>query len=162
MPTTFNPSNWYWFVAGDTTKVFSSAIGNYVLVSDPTYQAWVTQGNRTSTIASEQELYDLLVSAGVDPGILLNTVTVSTVPMWAFHAALAAFSGGDKEAVYDTWITTNKATRINLYFQWKQANSIQRTSNLVGSVVNQTGLTPTQMNAIFADAVTRAKNSGVN
>ena len=160
----YNPANWYWIVGGSTTQVFSSVVGNYVPVTDATYVAWLASGGKPTPIDTEQNLYQVLVNAGVDPGVLTNSVNVSvpSTVMWAFHAALAAYAGGDKETVYDSWITTNKATRLNLFFQWKNGKTVLRNSNLVGSVVTQTGLTPQQMNGIFSDAVTRWKNAGVD
>jgi len=56
----YDPKNWYWIVAGDKTKVYSSAIGDYVLVSDATYVAWLTSGGTPSRIVSETELGEVL------------------------------------------------------------------------------------------------------
>jgi hypothetical protein len=36
-----NLRNHYWIVGGSTTQVYSSAVGDYVPVSDPTYVAWL-------------------------------------------------------------------------------------------------------------------------
>jgi hypothetical protein len=58
-------SNWYWFVAGSTTQVYSSAAVSYVPVTDGTYQAWVSAGGVTSRISTEQELFDILLANGV-------------------------------------------------------------------------------------------------
>lgn len=63
----YNPSNHYWFVAGDETQVFSSAAGDYVPVSNKTYQAWVNDGGLTTKIANEQELGEVLADARVRP-----------------------------------------------------------------------------------------------
>lgn len=167
MPTirpTYIPSKWYWIVGGSTTQVFYSASGNYVPVTDAAYVAWLAAGNIPKQIDTEQSLYQVLVNSGVDPGVLAasTNVTVPSTAMWAFRAALAAYSGGDKEAVYDSWITTNKTTRLNMFFQWKCGRTVLRASPLVASVVTQTGLTPQQMNGIFANAVARWKNAGVD
>lgn len=58
----YNPSNWYWIVAGSTTQVFSSASGTLVATSDATYQAWLAAGNLPSRIASWAELHDVLAA----------------------------------------------------------------------------------------------------
>lgn len=59
----FNPTDWYWAVAGSTTQVYSSASGGYVLVTDPTYIAWkATPGNATTTIVSEAALGAILAT----------------------------------------------------------------------------------------------------
>lgn len=47
----YNPHDWYWIVAGDDSKAWSSVSGNYVA-------DW--PADRTTRIASEQELSDVL------------------------------------------------------------------------------------------------------
>lgn len=72
MPALYDPRNWYWIVAGDETKTYSSAAGDYVPAADTTYQAWIAAGNAPTRIASEDELGEVLdpyalrpVAAGV-------------------------------------------------------------------------------------------------
>lgn len=60
MTLPFDPRNWYWIVAGDETKVYSSAVGDYVPAADATYQAWLAAGNAPTRIASEDELGEVL------------------------------------------------------------------------------------------------------
>lgn len=57
---TFNPYNWYWIVGGSATQVYSSASGNYVPVSDATYQSWAAKGNSPTSIDSEASLGSVL------------------------------------------------------------------------------------------------------
>jgi hypothetical protein len=64
---TYNPAKWYWIVAGDETKVFSSAVGNFVLANDATFLAWKGDGTLPSRIASEAELGEVLADARVRP-----------------------------------------------------------------------------------------------
>lgn len=52
----FNVNDWYWFVAGNKSKVYSSRIGDYVLSSDPTYVAWTKTGSITAPVDSEASL----------------------------------------------------------------------------------------------------------
>lgn len=66
-PPPYNPANWYWVVNGSTTQVFSSAIGNYVPVSDPTFLAWVASGGAATVIDSEASLGETLASHQVRP-----------------------------------------------------------------------------------------------
>lgn len=75
----FNIRNWYWKVNGSTTQVYSSAAGDYVPVSNPTYVAWLAAdpGNVPTSIASEAELGEVFalprlrpVAAGVLDGYL--------------------------------------------------------------------------------------------
>jgi hypothetical protein len=64
----FNPKNWYWRVAGDDTKVYSSAAGDYVPVADAAYQAWLLDPeHRTTNIASEAELGEVLSRYSLRP-----------------------------------------------------------------------------------------------
>ncbi len=60
----YNPANWYWVVAGSTTQVYSSASDSFVLVTDPTYQAWLTKGGKPTKVDSLQTLSDVLSAAG--------------------------------------------------------------------------------------------------
>jgi hypothetical protein len=61
----FNPSAWYWIVAGSITQVYSSAAVAYVPVSDANYQAWVARGYAPTRIATEQDLWDVLIARGI-------------------------------------------------------------------------------------------------
>jgi hypothetical protein len=63
----FDARNWYWFVAGDRTKVFSSASGDFVLVDNPAYAAWVNAGGVVTKIASAAELGDVLAAYSLRP-----------------------------------------------------------------------------------------------
>jgi hypothetical protein len=63
----YDPRNWYWFVGGDLTKVFSSASGDFVLVNNPTYTAWVNAGGVPTKIASAAELGEVLASYSLRP-----------------------------------------------------------------------------------------------
>ena len=42
----FNPSDWYYFVAGDQSRVFATARGIYVPLTDAAYLAWMAQFKR--------------------------------------------------------------------------------------------------------------------
>jgi hypothetical protein len=67
----YNPANWYWTVQDRSpgTQVYSSAVVGYVALTDATYVSWLAAGGRTTTIAFEQDLFDLLSAAGVSlPG----------------------------------------------------------------------------------------------
>lgn len=63
----YSPDNWYWIVAGDETRVYSSKIGDYVLVSDATYQASISAGGVPTRIASEDELAEVLAPYQIRP-----------------------------------------------------------------------------------------------
>lgn len=63
----YDPTNWYWTVAGDETKAFSSKAGDYVASSDVTFRTWVANGNTPTRIASVDELAEVLANAAVRP-----------------------------------------------------------------------------------------------
>lgn len=56
----FNPRDWYWIVAGDETRAFSSAARAYVNANNATFTAWKADGTLPTRIASEAELWDHL------------------------------------------------------------------------------------------------------
>jgi hypothetical protein len=62
----YNPTNWYWAVAGSTTQVFSSASGTYVPVSDPTYVNWLAVYNMPTAIGTEADLIAVLAVQAPD------------------------------------------------------------------------------------------------
>ena len=93
----YNPANWYWAVGGSTTQVFSSAIGDYVGVTDPTFLAWVESGGFVTRIDSEVSLGETLapyqirpVSANVLDGYKeshANKLTVEVIAKVLFRMA---------------------------------------------------------------------------
>jgi hypothetical protein len=60
MSTPYDPRRWYWFVGGDNSKVYSSAVGDYVPLSDPKYVAWLLADNVPTAIMNEDDLGDVL------------------------------------------------------------------------------------------------------
>jgi hypothetical protein len=63
----YDPFNWYWRVAGSTTHVYSSAVGDYVPVTDPTFVAWAADGTLPTNIVSEAELGEVLAPYNIRP-----------------------------------------------------------------------------------------------
>lgn len=71
----YNPTNWYWYVGGDTNKVYSSQAKNYVFTSDLDYQDWLlTTGAMPTRIANDFELGKVLEQYGLlpEPGVLVG------------------------------------------------------------------------------------------
>lgn len=66
-PLLFTPNNWYWIVAGSITQVYSSAVGDYVPVTNATYQAWLAAGNTPTKIDTEANLGDALAQRLMRP-----------------------------------------------------------------------------------------------
>ena len=62
---TYTPYDWYWIVAGDESRVWSSKASAYVSVSDATFQAWLDRGGIPTRIASEEELSGVLRPYGL-------------------------------------------------------------------------------------------------
>lgn len=56
----YDPKNWYWFVAGNTAQAFSSAVGTYVPVADPAFVDWSADGTSPTVIDSEASLGQVL------------------------------------------------------------------------------------------------------
>lgn len=69
----YNPKNHYWIVGGSTTQVFSSALGAYVLITDPNYTAFLAQGRNPTGIPSEAELWEVL--SLTTPGAINKRIT---------------------------------------------------------------------------------------
>lgn len=63
----YEPKDWYWFVGGDKTKVFSSLGGNYVLVNNAAYLNWVTSGGVATNIDTEANLGVVLAQYDLKP-----------------------------------------------------------------------------------------------
>ncbi len=51
-----NVNDWYWIIAGDASKVFSSASGAYLQQDAAAYVSWLGLGNQPTRLASEAEL----------------------------------------------------------------------------------------------------------
>lgn len=62
-----NLPNWYWIVGGSNTQVYSTAAGDYVAATDPTYQSWLSNGNTASRVDSENNLGTLLAQYNLRP-----------------------------------------------------------------------------------------------
>lgn len=64
----YNPENWYWVIADNTSEVFSSASGTLVVTTDATYQAWRAAGNLPSRASgiTWTELSDVLQQQAPD------------------------------------------------------------------------------------------------
>lgn len=75
----YNPQNHYWRVIGHapSTDVYSSARAQYVDENDAQYLAWLDDGGLTTTIASQDDLYDVLIQqyeAGLPLAVRLRGV----------------------------------------------------------------------------------------
>lgn len=64
----YNAFNWYWSVNGDATRVYSSAIGNYVPINNATYVTWSEDGTKPTRIDNETNIGGVL--AAYHPNII--------------------------------------------------------------------------------------------
>lgn len=73
----YNPADWYWIVAGDTTKVWSSKRSMYVPPADATYVEWLKDAAPTRINAAD-ELVEVLNNRWVQPVLDAGVSVVST------------------------------------------------------------------------------------
>lgn len=67
IPIPYTPADWYWFVGGDESRVFSSAAGRFVLPGNAAFKAFLDAGKTPTRIVSLDELADVLAGANVRP-----------------------------------------------------------------------------------------------
>jgi hypothetical protein len=63
----YDPSNWYWIVAGDETQVYSSARTAMVAIAETTYQTWLSSGGMPTCIDTMDNLIEVLRAVNVPP-----------------------------------------------------------------------------------------------
>jgi hypothetical protein len=73
----YDVTNWYWFVAGNTSQVYSSAEAQYVPSSDATYLAWAAS-NTTTNVLNAAELFQVLSLQWV-PLIFQAGITLTSI-----------------------------------------------------------------------------------
>lgn len=101
----FDPSDWFWIVAGDDSRAWSSAAGDYVTEFDADRltridsEASLTEVLRRHglpgpaptqqdyTAAIQAHVDQVAASRGYNDGVHLASYTASTVPAWASEAA---------------------------------------------------------------------------
>lgn len=82
----FNARNWYWTVAKDGSRVFSSTTRDYVPTSDQTFVKWLEDGTKPTPIGTEEDLGGVLAPYLIEPippGIYAG-----------YQAALIAYADG--------------------------------------------------------------------
>ena len=75
MTARWDPRNWFWIVAGDQNRVYSSAVNRYVPIDDAAYQSFLGTSALPTRITSEADLAEVLRHHA--PGL---------VPDWLFSA----------------------------------------------------------------------------
>lgn len=143
MPINYNPSNWYWVVAGSNTQVFASARNAYASNTDATYVAWVAAGNRTTPIDTEANLIAVLTAAGVNvtvPSIagLSSYLATATANKLASGITVAGFNVPTDPTSIALYSTLNIAAAVPTFtFPWQSGS---------GSYVT---LTAAQISAVY-------------
>lgn len=74
----YDPKDWYWVVGGDESRVFSSAVGDYIQPDAATYVAFLDDGNSPTRILNEAELGEVLRAANVPPFHRVSPYTIVT------------------------------------------------------------------------------------
>jgi hypothetical protein len=72
----YDPSNWFWIVAGNATQVYSSRRAETVSATDDTYQAWLASGGTPTRIDTMDSLIEVLRAANVPPYHQVPTRTI--------------------------------------------------------------------------------------
>jgi len=102
-------SNHYWVVAGSTTEVYSSAAGDYVPVTDPTYVAWLDNGTYVPLPVPTQ--------AEWEAGQALADYLLPTDPP----------RDPNVEFTFEDWLLTQDAT--DSYARWQEVNQRKEDAN---------------------------------
>jgi hypothetical protein len=64
VPPPFDISDWYWFVAGSTTQVYSSKAKDFVPATNTAYQRWLADGKTPTNIDTPFNLGVVLAERG--------------------------------------------------------------------------------------------------
>src|SRR5262245_58002007 len=66
MMVPYDVRNHFWIVAGDESRLWSSAVRTYVAPDAKDFTAWQAAGRLPTRIASEDELWDVLTAQAPD------------------------------------------------------------------------------------------------
>lgn len=121
----YDPSKWYWFVAGDISRAWSSEKASFVPVSDADFEEWVANGNIATAIDSIESLGDVLAAQYLDgapitprssaakQGALMASATAATVGM--SDAYVAGLLNSADAATFKEWAAYKLAlSKVNL------------------------------------------------
>lgn len=84
----YDVSAWYWIVAGDETKLWSSAGMAYVAADDAGYEAWLSAGGHPTRIVNAAELAEVIEAQWL-PGHLAAGVAVNSTATPGLDATYA-------------------------------------------------------------------------
>lgn len=131
----YNPSDWYWFVGGDQTQVFSSARNIFVPVTDSQFVAWASAPSQIDTL---DNLKAVLTDAGVPP----------YKPVSPAKARIVLAQAGKLDAVNAAVNAASQAVQ----FYWQYTTEIHRTHPFVEQLRLAIGMSASDADALFAQA----------
>jgi hypothetical protein len=137
------PSNWYWVIAGDTARTWSSATKTYVFSTDEAYAAWCAAGGEATTIDSEADLAD--VFRAQYPAGWPRLVPLSVTPLQMRKALRAA-------GLIDT--VTNYVATLDDDSKdaWEYATEIERGNAIIAAGATALNMTSGQVDDLFRAA----------
>lgn len=131
---TYTPHDWYWIIARDDTRAWSSAAGGYVTE----YPI-----DRLTHIPSEQELCDVLRPYGL--ALPLQDIPKSVSP---YQARVALHMAGLLPSVE----TAIASAPVPAQIAWEYATVFERHSPFIEALSPMLGLTETQIDDLFLAA----------
>lgn len=133
--TSYDPGNWYWFVGGDQTQVFSGKGNAFVAVNDATFLAW---GGTPTAIDTLDNLKAVLTDAGIPPYRPVSPA-----------AARVVLAAAGKLAAVEAAV--NAAPQpVQLY--WEYSTEIHRTHPYVEMLRQAIGMSAADADALFTAA----------
>lgn len=88
---TYDLNNWYWIVGGDQTKVYSSALGDYVPAADAEYTAWLADNTAPTSIDNEANLGAVISDVGAPKPAAPNVLAAWRDGQASNHITTAVF-----------------------------------------------------------------------
>lgn len=131
--TLYQPTDWYWYVGGDTSQAYSSKVHAFVQPDDATFVAWLASGG---------------VPTNIDTMDNLRSVVFPPVTPWRARAAL--LDAGLLDQV--NTLVDQQSTAVKM--KWEFASEVRRDDPLIASLAGSLGLTAEQIDALFIQART--------
>ena len=154
----YNPHDWYWIVGNEESQVYSSVRQAYVSADDASYLQWCADERRATHIASDDELRDVLIAAGVinvpqtisDRQFFQQLAIAGVISQ---EEALAAVKTGDIPAALSGFIAAlDDAARFNAEMLLSGATIFARNHPLTDAIAAAQGMKPEQVDDFFRAA----------
>lgn len=138
--TEYNPADWYWIVAGNSKKPYSSKSNSYIGADDIRYKAFLANGNYPTRISSFDELKEVLKAAQVPPYLSATPRQVRLVLQ--------------ENNLLDTVDAALKSADEESQISWEYSTVVDRDNPLLKQLASSLGISDAQIDAMFARAVT--------